>query len=786
MYTHLERFVRATNYLSAIQLYLKDNFLLEEPLAPEHIKERLLGHWGTCPGINFVYAHLNRAILAHNTHMIFVLGPGHGFPAIQANLFLEGTLSKYYADVPRTLLGIKYMVKQFSWPYGFPSHSNPGAPGVILEGGELGYALSTSYGAVLDNPDMIAVCLVGDGEAETGPTATAWHLSKLIDPATNGAVLPILHLNGYKISGPTLMGRMSDEDLLMLFQGYGYEPHIVDAYTEDNPHERMSVVMDDAINRIREIQRGFREGTYTEFQKFPMIILRSPKGWGSIKSLDGKRIEDNHLSHQVIADRARTDATEREALETWLRSYAFHEIFDGKKFHADIEALIPPPQLRMGDNPHTMGGEPYYKPLILPNTQAYSHTETCHLDGPKCEDASSMTAVGAYLRDVLSLNASYRNLRIFSPDETYSNKLDAVFAVTKRSFMLPQKEWDKDMAHDGRVIEMLSEHSLQGLMQGYVLTGRHAVFASYEAFMQIIASMADQYAKFLRIARDVSWRGDVPSLNYILTSGAWRQEHNGFSHQNPGFIDDMLQRQGCFVNVYFPPDVNSALKVMERVLTSKNEMNIIVMEKRPVPCWRTEAEASKDVAEGISVWDFASDKDPHMVFSAVGDYLTKETLAAITIVRSEIPMMRFRFVNILALSALGLGDAQCRVLPHDIDYYFTANKRVVINFHGYPQTIKQVLFDYGCETSRFTVHGYEEHGSTTTPFDMFVRNKTDRFSLAMEAFIIAEEEGLITVKEKYRLCEKYTQKLADHRSYIIEHGDDPKEIYDWIWTPRSS
>ena len=784
MHTHIDTFLRAANYLSAAQIYLKDNFMLEEPLRPEHIKERLLGHWGTCPGINFVYAHMNRAIKAHNLNMMFVLGPGHGFPAVQANLFLEGTLSKYYPEVTRNLEGFAYMAKQFSWPYGFPSHSNPGAPGVILEGGELGYALSTAYGAALDNPDLIVTCLIGDGEAETGATATAWHLSKLIDPAVNGAVLPILHLNGYKISGPTIMGRMRDEDLLSLFRGYGYEPVIVDTYVEADPHACMIEAVEHAIEAIRFTQHCSREGTLHEPPRFPMIILRSPKGWGSIKELHGNRIEDNCLSHQVIADQARTDPEELAALETWLRSYKFHEIFDGRKFHDDIESLIPEPHERMGDNPHTMGGAPHYKPLLLPDVSKYASNGTCRPDGEVCGDESSMSAIAGYIRDTLRDNAHHRNMRIFSPDETYSNKLDLVFEVTKRSFLLPRNPWDRDMANDGRVIEMLSEHSLQGLMQGYVLTGRHAIFASYEAFVQIVGSMADQYAKFLSIAREIPWRGDVPSLNYILTSGAWRQEHNGFSHQNPGFIDDMLQRQGCFVNVYFPADKNSALKVMERALASKNEMNIIVLEKRPVPCWRTLEEATKDVAEGISVWDFASDQDPHMVFCSVGDYLTKETLAAITIVRSLIPNMRFRFVNILALSALGIGDAQCRVLPHDIDYYFTREKRVVVNFHGYPQTIKQILFDYGCDTSRFVVHGYEEHGSTTTPFDMHVRNKTDRYHLAMEAFIVAEREGLITMKEKDAFFETFTQRLSDHRAYIIENGTDPNDIIDWSWTPR--
>ncbi len=780
----IEKFLRAANYLSAIQLYLQDNYLLKEPLRPEHIKERLLGHWGTCPGVNFVYAHMNRAIREHHLNMMFVLGPGHGFPAVQANLFLEGTLSKYYKEVPRNEDGIGYMAKQFSWPYGFPSHSNPGAPGVILEGGELGYSLSTSYGAILDNPDLIVTCLVGDGEAETGPLATSWHLNKLIDPSVNGAVLPILHVNGYKISGPTFFGRMSDEELTNLFRGYGYEPCIVDSYVEEDVHAKMIEVVDHCIEGIKFTQHCAREGTLRENPRFPMIILRTPKGWNSIKELNGKRIEDNHNAHQVIADMAKTDPVELKALEDWLRSYNFNELFDGEHFDSDIETLIPSPERRMGDNQHAMGGAPHYRPLTLPDVHLYASTGTCRPEGGNCGDESSMGAVGKYIRDVVRENMHERNFRILSPDETYSNKLDPVFEVTDRAFVWPKKEWDKDLANDGRVLEMLSEHSLQGLMQGYVLTGRHAVFASYEAFVQIVASMADQYAKFLSIARDVEWRGDVPSLNYILTSGAWRQEHNGFSHQNPGFIDDMLQRQGCFVNVYFPADANTALKVIERSLASKNEMNIIVMEKRPVPCWRTLSEAEADVEDGLSIWDFASDENPHMVFGAVGDYLTKETLAAITIIRQEIPKMRLRFVNITSLSALGIGHSSCRVLHHDIDYYFTSDKPVLINFHGYPQTIKQVLFDYGCDSSQFTIRGYEEHGSTTTPFDMQVRNRTDRYHLALHAFEMAEKQGVITVKKKEALTKEYEKLLADHRIFIMEHGADPEEITNWSWTPR--
>lgn len=780
----ISKFLRAANYLSAAQIYLQDNYLLEEPLKPEHIKSRLLGHWGTCPGINFLYAHANRAIIAHNLNMIFVLGPGHGFPAIQANLFLEGTLSKYYPEVPRNRAGIVHMSKQFSWPYGFPSHSNPTAPGVILEGGELGYSLSTAYGAILDNPDLIVTCLVGDGEAETGPTATAWHLNKLIDPATNGAVLPVLHLNGYKISGPTLFGRMSDAELTALFTGYGYEPFIVDAYVEHDVHARMTEVMDRCIESIRFTQHCAREMTLHDNPRFPMIILRTPKGWDSIPELSGKKIEGNCYSHQVIAEEAKTNPEHLAALETWLRSYHFHQIFKEDHFDDDIESLIPPPTQRMGDNNHTMGGAPHYKPLKLPSVRDYSCTKTCRADGG-CGERSSMEMIGEYMRDVFSWNKEPRNLRLMSPDETYSNKLQAVFEVTSRAFVWPHASWDKDLAWDGRVMEMLSEHSLQGLMQGYVLTGRHAVFASYEAFVQIVGSMADQYAKFLSIAREVPWRGDIASLNYILTSSGWRQEHNGFSHQNPGFIDEMLQRQGCFVNVYFPADANTALTIFNRCLDSKNEMNVIVVGKRPMPCWRTLEEAEQDVAEGLRIWDFASQDDPHMVYAAVGDYLTRETLAAITILHNEVPDMRVRFVNISALSALGMGHTGCQVLAHDINYYFTSDKPVLINFHGYPQTMKQVLFDYGCDAERFDIRGYEERGSTTTPFDMQVRNRTDRYRLALAGMHAAQQQGLITEAQYEALQKKYEDKLAQHRAYIIEHGDDPKEIANWVWPSPS-
>ncbi|MCA9358906.1 phosphoketolase family protein [Candidatus Kaiserbacteria bacterium] len=780
----LKKFVRAANYLSAAQIYLQSNTLLEEPLKSEHIKPRLLGHWGTCPGINFTYAHLNRAIIAHDVNMMFVLGPGHGFPAVQANLFMEGTLTKYFKEITHDTKGISHMARMFSWPYGYPSHSNPEAPGVILEGGELGYSLSTSYGAILDNPDLVVACLVGDGEAETGPTATAWHLNKLIDPAHNGAVLPILHLNGYKISGPTFFGRMSDDELRALFWGYGYEPHFVDAYTEEDVHGRMMQVMDDAIEAIRFTQHCAREGTLHDNPRFPMIILRTPKGWDSIKYIGDKKIEDNHNAHQVIADAAKTDEGQLAQVEEWLRSYKFEELFDGEKFDDDIQSLIPREGRRMGDSDHARGGDPHYKPLVLPEVDKYAVGNTCDLDNPICGTESGMEKIGEYLRDAMKANEGNRNLRLMSPDETYSNKLGSVFEVTKRAFVWPHKEWDKDMAWDGRVLEMLSEHSLQGLLQGYILTGRHGLFVSYEAFVQIVSSMTDQYAKFLKIARDVKWRGTIASLNYILTSGAWRQEHNGFSHQNPGFIDGILQRQGCFTNVYFPADANTALVAFNRVMKSTKEINVIVCEKRPLPVWRTITEAKKDIEEGISVWDFASDENPHVVFGAAGDYPTLEALAAISLVRQHAPEIQTRFVNITSLSALGIGNSQCRVLRHDFKHYFTEDKPVIFNFHGYPQTIKQVLFDYAQNPQRFTVHGYEESGSTTTPFDMMVRNRVDRFHLAMDAFAKAAEQGVIEEKKAQELISSFQEKLAEHRSYVVEHGEDLAEITDWVWEQR--
>lgn len=773
----LEKYVRATNYLSAIQIYLQDNFLLEEPLKPEHIKSRLLGHWGTCPGINFVYAHLNQVVKKHHVSMLFVLGPGHGFPALQANLFVEGSLCKYYPHLTHDYQSIAELAKNFSWPYGYPSHSNPTAPGVILEGGELGYSLATAYGAILDNPDLIATVLIGDGEAETGPLAGAWHINKLVNPKNNGAVLPILHVNGYKISGPTIFGRMSNAELRQLFYGYGYEAYIVEG---DNVYEKMDATLELAYQSIRTLQTAARKGKIFRHPRFPMIVLKTPKGWTGIKELKGQRIEGNFASHQVPAIAAKSDPEELEAVEKWLRSYKFNELFDNahNQFSQDIYDCVPPDELRMGDNPHTLGGEAVYQPLTLPDPREFE--EDAHKPG--VDGSYSMKRAGEYLNRVFQLNQDSKNFRLFSPDETYSNKLDAVFESTERAFVWPLESWDKDLDPDGRVMEMLSEHNLQGLIQGYVLTGRHGIFASYEAFVQIVSSMADQYSKFLSVAREVSWRGDIPSLNYILTSSGWRQEHNGFSHQNPGFIDDMLQRQAGFVNVYFPPDANSILAVLNKALHSKNEINIIVAGKKVDINWQSVSQAQKQLDDGMAIWDFASDEDPDIVIATIGDYLTKEGLAAVDLIKSELPQVKVRFVNIMAMSALGLGATECRLVTGDFNSFFTEDKPVIFNFHGYPQTIKQVLFDYSRDTTRFSVHGYMEVGSTTTPFDMHIRNHTSRYHLLIEAVSTLASRQVISPKQSQEINNKYIQKLADHRAYIKEHGTDPEEIEKWQWT----
>lgn len=770
--TDFDKYLRAANYLTAAQIFLQDNFLLERKLNFDDIKPRLLGHWGSGPGVNFAYSHLSYLAKQKNQEMMFVLGPGHAFPALQANLFLEGTLEQFYPEAKHSYQGIDYLCRNFSWPYGFPSHSNPGTPGVILEGGELGYSLSTSYGAVLDNPDLLVACLVGDGEAETGPTAGAWHLNKLVNPKTNGVVLPILHLNGYKISAPTIFGRMSDVELLALFGGYGYLPRIVGGH---DVHGQMKDALEWAYSKIQDIKNS----SQTSIPHPPMIIMRTLKGWTGIRELNGQKIEGNCLSHQVVLTEAKSDQNQLNMLEGWLRSYKIQELFSKEQgFGEFIGAIMPDEKNRIGANRRALGGEPYYKPLKLPTAEQFAEDAS----EPGVVGSSSMRRSGLYLNEVFKFNEPTRNFRLMSPDETYSNKLDQVFETTKRAWMMPIESWDKDLSPDGRVMEMLSEHNLQGLAQGYILTGRHAVFASYEAFVPIVTSMMDQYAKFLRQSSNVPWRGSIPSLNYILTSSGWRQEHNGFSHQNPGFITDALLRQGEFVDVYFPPDGNTTLACLEHCLSTTRQINIIVAGKTLEPRWLTPELAKKELQSGLAIWDFASDDNPDIVLAAAGDYLTKETLAAISIVKGEWPDIRLRFVNIMSLTSCGLGQGGTCLTHQGFNMLFTPDKPVICNFHGYPETIKAIVFDYiGSSPQRFNVHGYIESGSTTTPFDMHVRNHTSRYHLAIEVFEKMSTTGRLPYEEAQHIVKKYQQKIKANTDYIKKNGVDMPEIDSWQW-----
>lgn len=772
----IQKYVRAANYLSVAQIYLQNDCLLERPLAANDIKPKLFGHWGTCPGINFVYGHTNYLIKKHSQDAVFVLGPGHGMPALQANLFLEGTLEKYYGDATQTAEGITYISKMFSWPYGFSSHCSPETPGLILEGGELGYSLASAYGAVLDNPELLAVCLIGDGEAETGAIAAAWHTNKLVDPATSGAVLPIIHLNGYKISGPTIFGRMSNDELTELFSGYGYEPFIVEG---ENLDEKMLTTLETCYQRISAIQQAARAGQKVERPRYPMILFKSPKGWTTIKELRGEAIEGTIRAHQVVMPTVRSDDEELRLLEDWLRSYKFDELFTpGQGFVQDVLDVIPGEHLRMGDNPHMFGAA--YKPLELPDAKSLEKA----MASPGEIQSNAMRMAGVYLTELFARNKAAKNLRLMSPDETYSNRLDDVFSQTARAFVWPHDPGDKDIAQDGRVMEMLSEHTMHGLAQGYVLTGRHAVFTTYEAFAQIFSSMAHMYQKFLKYVQRMPWRQDIPSMNYLLTSTAWRQEHNGYSHQNPSFVSGMLEKHNDFIKAYFPVDDNSMLAIMEETMASKNQMNIVTAGKTPEPRWLGYEQARSALASGgLSVWDFASDKNPHVVVVGIGDYVTKEALAAIEIVKRDAPEVRLRFVNILRLQAACSCPDEFHPQIPEAEKYFTVHQPVVVTFHGYPETVKNILFNVK-NPQRFSVHGYQEEGGTTTPFDMQVRNATDRYHLAMDILEKAATQDALEPEKCQQLVHHYKDILADHHAYIQRVGADPVEIENWQWTGR--
>ncbi|MFN7160050.1 MAG: phosphoketolase family protein [Candidatus Gracilibacteria bacterium] len=773
--SHFPEYFRALNYVAAAQIFLQDNFLLQEPLKPEHIKARLLGHWGTVPGINFTWMHLNEIIKENNANMMFILGPGHGFPAIQASLFLEKTLTKYYKNLPYNYKGLSELIHKFSQAYGFPSHSNPGAPGMIVEGGELGYSLSTAFGAVMDNPDLIAACIIGDGEAETGPTAAAWHSNKFLDPKQDGAVLPILHLNGYKITGPTITGRMSDKELTKLYEGYGYKVHFVDIFKAKDPHAIMSETMHAAYKEIKAIQTTARTEKDVLKPQWPMVILRSAKGWTGIKTLHGQDIENNNLSHQIVVHDPKNDPTELKALEKWLKSYKIEELYDAKKgFSKDILAMLPPEKLRMGNNKHAFGGE-IRKALKLPKLKNYAFPL-----GKRGHDIGFATkGAGTYFRDIIKNNPT--SARLFCPDETTSNKLDAVYEAAPRAFQWPILQHDVSISPHGRTVEMLSEHTLQGMMQGYVLTGRHGIFSSYEAFIQIVSSMCDQYGKFLKASREYAWRKPVPSFNYLLASLGWRQDHNGFSHQNPGFVSNILEKNGNFASVYFPVDLNSTIAVMEECLTDTNCINVIVTCKQEALQWLSLDEARKQVKTGIGIWDFASKKNPDIVFASAGFYQTTETLAAVKWLRERFPEIKTRYVNVSEMTALGVSDPRSLTTNKEFNSYFTPDKHVIFNYHGYTADVKHLIFDTKEAPSRFHIHGYMEEGSTTTPFDMHVRNQTSRYHLIMDALEIMKEQNLAPSRTCDVARKEIENLLLSHRAYITEFGTDPEWITEWKW-----
>ncbi|HEY5752157.1 MAG TPA: phosphoketolase family protein [Chthoniobacterales bacterium] len=771
----LALYQRATNYLAGAQIYLRDNVLLREPLATEHIKDRLLGHWGTCPGINLIYAHLNRLILRQNLDLMLVTGPGHGAPANLANLYLEGTLHDFYPKLTLNEAGLHEFVRAFSWPGGFPSHLFPGVPGTIHEGGELGYALATAFGAALDNPDLIVACIIGDGEAETGPTAAAWHCPKFLDPAESGAVLPILHVNGYKISNPTIFGTMDDEELLALFSGYGWEPRFVAGPDLDTT---IAAAMDWAVAEIRTIQYAARSGQPIEKPRWPLIILRSPKGWTGIKELDGKPIEGSFRAHQVPVDDVKENPRHLQLVENWLRSYRPEELF-GKNGapHPDILACCPKGDRRMGCNPHTFGGR-MRKPLVLPGLQFCSVNVN--------QEISPVAAVAEYLADVIAANP--RTFRIFCPDELMSNKLGAVFeAPTQRDYQWPLEDGNRSERigpHGGRVLEILSEHTCQAWLQGYLLTGRHGLFPSYEAFLNIVTSMMDQFAKFLKMSADFPWRAPVPSLNYLETSTLWRQEHNGFSHQSPGFINALLNKKKDIMRVYLPPDANCLIQTLDHCLRGVNHVNLIIANKQPMPVWLSMDEAIAHCRAGAGIFPWASTDngiDPDVVLVGIGDVVTLEIMAAADILRREIPELRVRVVNVTDLLILEKETEHPHGLEADLfDALFTPDRPVIVNFHGYPSAVKQLLHGRNAG-KRFVINGYREEGTTTTPFDMLVRNGVSRFQVVTQAIRMGAKQNSRVAARASERAHAYEYRLRRFVSEITQTGHDPDEIVHWQW-----
>jgi len=766
---------RAANYVSVGQIYLYANPLLEEPLKLEHVKPRLLGHWGTTPGLNFIYVHFNRLIKKYDLNVIYVTGPGHGGPGLVANTYLEGTYSEVYPHISRTVDGMRRLFKQFSFPGGIPSHVAPETPGSIHEGGELGYSLAHAYGAAFDNPDLLVCCVVGDGEAETGPLAASWHSNKFLNPARDGAVLPILHLNGYKIANPSVLARLSDAQLTQLFAGYGYNPHFVEGHEPVAMHQLMASTLNTIVEEIKAIRQNARAGQLDGLPAWPMIILRTPKGWTGPKIVDGKPVEGTWRAHQVpVTDLSKPGHL--KILEDWMKSYMPKELFDEHgKLIPELRELAPQGNRRMGANPHANGGV-LLKELVMPDFREYA----VKVSKPGTGIAEATRVLGSFLRDVMKRNADSKNFRVFGPDETASNRLDALFEVTNKVTMEPIEPTDEHLSRDGRVMEVLSEHMCQGWLEGYLLTGRHGFFSCYEAFIHIVDSMFNQHAKWLKVTRNIPWRHPIASLNYLLTSHVWRQDHNGFTHQDPGFIDHVVNKKADIVRVYLPPDANTLLSVADHCLRSRNYVNVIVAGKQPALQWLDVESAIEHCTSGVGIWQWASTDqgtEPDVVMACAGDVPTLETLAAVDLLRQHFSDIKIRVVNIVDLMTIepstehphGLSDPE-------FDSIFTTDKPVIFAYHGYPWLIHRLTYRR-TNHDNFHVRGYKEEGTTTTPFDMTVLNDLDRFHLAGD--VVDRVPRLQRVGAHFK--QFLRNKLVEHKQYICEHGDDLPEIRDWKW-----
>ena len=773
----LDAYWRAANYLSVGQIYLLDNPLLKEPLQKSHIKPNLLGHWGTTPGQNFIYAHLNRAIQLFDLNMIYISGPGHGGPAVVGNVYLEGTYSEVYPNITQDEAGLRKLFKQFSFPGGIPSHVSPECPGSIHEGGELGYSLCHAFGAVFDNPDLIAACVIGDGEAETGPLATSWHSNKFLNPITDGAVLPILHLNGYKIANPTIFARITHRELKQFLKGCGWKPYFVEGDDPDRMHKRMAGVMAKVVEEIKDIQANARDNNDAKRPHWPMIVLNSPKGWTGPKFVDGIQIEGTFRAHQIPLLIDDEHPGHLEQLESWMKSYRPEELFDEHgKLIDELAELAPQGERRMGANPHANGGQ-LLKDLIMPDFRRYA----VDVPVPGSVEAADTHVLGTFFRDIAKLNREQRNFRIFGPDETLSNRLNAVFEVTNRQWDARAQDNDEFLSRDGQVMEMLSEHQCEGWLEGYLLTGRHGVFNSYEAFIHIVDSMFNQHAKWLKVTANIPWRKKIASLNYLLASHVWQQAHNGFTHQDPGFIDHVVNKKASIVRVYLPPDANCLLSVWDHCLRSRHYVNVVIAGKYQSPQWLSMEEAEKHCSAGIGKWHWASndaDAEPDVVMACCGDVPTLETLAAVSILREHLPELRVRVVNVVDLMKLQSASEHPHGLSSDaFDALFTRDKPIIFAFHGYPSLVHQLTYR---RTNHHNLHvrGYKEEGTITTTFDMTVLNDLDRFHLVMDTIDRLPQTGDKGAALKQRLVEK----LSEHKQYIYQEGQDMPEIRNWKWS----